>query len=207
MLPIFQSMKKAAWEKKSATIARGIFMPQDMKQAAEYVERLEKALSECETTEGAPALAHPDKGFADRRLRAINEIARIALAKNRAVKFTPQAWVNDNAITVDPLGKTEWPLDCDEFPGEFEPDTHESDNLRFSRHAPEWAQDWSGPFYCEIIQVDGDKDGNSICNDVTTGEALAALLGLMQYVGGWDEKGDHPCANAVNVLKRAGIAS
>lgn len=38
-------------------------------------------------------------------------------------------------------------------------------------------------------------------------ELLLALEGLMQYVGGWDTTGDHPCAiamRAINDAKRKG---
>jgi hypothetical protein len=34
-------------------------------------------------------------------------------------------------------------------------------------------------------------------------DLLAALQGLMQYVGGWDESGDHPCAIARAAIEKA----
>jgi hypothetical protein len=34
-------------------------------------------------------------------------------------------------------------------------------------------------------------------------ELLLALTGLMQYVGGWDTTGDHPCAVAMRAINEA----
>ena len=33
-------------------------------------------------------------------------------------------------------------------------------------------------------------------------EVLDALQQLMNYVGGWEEKGDHPCGKATRVLRK-----
>jgi hypothetical protein len=63
--------------------------------------------------------------------------------------FTPQAWVNDYAISVDPEGPTEWEM---EFAGTELPDdnSYESDDLRDSPEAPDWVREWSGPFYVSV---------------------------------------------------------
>lgn len=82
-------------------------------------------------------------------------------------EFSPQAWVNDYAIPVDPQGETEW--DATEFVeqllregvyrgGEVRPEyaaewlqetlVHgdHDDILRTDSNAPEWVREWSGPF-------------------------------------------------------------
>lgn len=69
------------------------------------------------------------------------------------VEFVPQAWMNDYAIEVDPEGETEWVVEADEItnPYMLVDDQYESDELRFSRNAPDWVQDWSGPFCVRIL--------------------------------------------------------
>lgn len=80
--------------------------------------------------------------------------------------FSPQAWVNDNAVPVDPPGPTEW--DATEFVTRdlsrygreryqtWLADTLEhgdrEDVLRTDPNAPEWVREWSGPFetYLEV---------------------------------------------------------
>jgi hypothetical protein len=66
--------------------------------------------------------------------------------------FHPQAWQNNYAIPVDPEGETvfeaDWP-DGKELPDD---DEYDSDDLRFQ--GPKWMQDWSGPFYVEIMNRD-----------------------------------------------------
>jgi hypothetical protein len=64
--------------------------------------------------------------------------------------FTPQAWVNDYSIQVDPEGPTEWEVE-DEHLG-LQPDTYESDELRDHPNAPAWVRDWSGPFYISVTE-------------------------------------------------------
>lgn len=66
------------------------------------------------------------------------------------VRFHPQAWVNDWAIGVDPQGETEW--EVGEISDDLEDDTYETDELRFHENAPQWVQDWAGPFYIEILR-------------------------------------------------------
>lgn len=65
------------------------------------------------------------------------------------VRFVPQAWVNDYAMEVDPLGETVFEVSAEDAKG-LEDDTYESDDLRFHANAPEWIKEWSGPFYIQI---------------------------------------------------------
>jgi hypothetical protein len=68
------------------------------------------------------------------------------------VRFHPQAWVNDYAIYVDTEGETDFSVDWEGVvPND---DTYESDNLRDYPEVPEWMREWSGPFWCEILNRD-----------------------------------------------------
>lgn len=58
------------------------------------------------------------------------------------VVFTPQAWVNDYAMTVDPEGPRTWLVEANEI----DPRATDNDYLRYSRAAPQWVIDWGGPF-------------------------------------------------------------
>lgn len=64
--------------------------------------------------------------------------------------FHPQAWINDNAYDVDPLGPTEW--EVGDVPEDLEGNSYESDELREHENAPMWAREWSGPFWVEIVR-------------------------------------------------------
>ena len=64
--------------------------------------------------------------------------------------FRPQAWVNDNAIDVDPEGPTNWDMNVETLP---DPNSHESDELRNDPAAPVWAQNWHGPFEVDFELV------------------------------------------------------
>lgn len=66
--------------------------------------------------------------------------------------FVPQAWIRDYAVSVDPEGPTEW--DATEFvlaqdeawlARTLREGDHD-DILRTDDNAPEWVQQWSGPF-------------------------------------------------------------
>lgn len=66
------------------------------------------------------------------------------------VRFHPQAWVHDRTIEVDPPGETEW--EVEDIPNDLQDDTDESDELRHHENAPQWVQDWPGPFFIEILR-------------------------------------------------------
>lgn len=93
------------------------------------------------------------------------------MANRYQAEFHPQAWVNDNAIPVDPEGPTTW--DCTRFIGEIGA-THPGwlvrtllngddecgkdydDILRTDPAAPEWVREWRGPFDT-YLYVEGKK--------------------------------------------------
>lgn len=74
--------------------------------------------------------------------------------------FRPQAWVNDYAVDVDPAGETSFDVTFELLCMGFAKamtlaDDHSlRDDLRYAHAAPQWAQDWSGPFE---VDVDQDK--------------------------------------------------
>lgn len=71
--------------------------------------------------------------------------------------FEPQIWFRDNTITVDPTGPTTWEmemLEVVELTGiedmnQMDEDPYSRDNLRHSKNAPDWVQNWFGPFEIE----------------------------------------------------------
>lgn len=80
--------------------------------------------------------------------------------------FTPQAWINKNAIEVDPLGETTWDvtehlkgLSREDRLAATETDSYASDALRDLDDAPEWASNWGGPFYVRVhAEPESDQD-------------------------------------------------
>ena len=71
--------------------------------------------------------------------------------------FTPQAWVRDNAITVDAEGPTEW--DCTDEVNNMQDEPrarlietgHDLDDwVKGDRAAPEWVKHWQGPFEIHV---------------------------------------------------------
>ena len=71
-------------------------------------------------------------------------------------EFTPQAWVNDYAMNVDPEGPTKWnvtddilKMDVDDI-RQLADDDYQSDDLRNLPLAPQWIRDWSGPYYVTV---------------------------------------------------------
>lgn len=71
-------------------------------------------------------------------------------------KFHAQAWVNDSAIEVDPLGETtadvtDWFLNLStEERAELKDDSYATDDIRYSENVPAWWSEWPGPFYIEV---------------------------------------------------------
>lgn len=73
--------------------------------------------------------------------------------KRITARFQAQAWLNDYAIDVDPEGPTTWDV-TEEIVAmgrdkalALKDNQYETDDLRFSRNAPEWVREWTGPFY------------------------------------------------------------
>lgn len=82
-------------------------------------------------------------------------------------RFTPEKWVRDNAVEVDPQGPQEW--DCTEFAAGHAGylaaiaarfgDTVESgvvdaeDRFKDDPAAPEWVRGWRGPFTISVWAV------------------------------------------------------
>ncbi|MBM3105517.1 hypothetical protein IIE18_10235 [Pseudomonas sp. V1] len=74
------------------------------------------------------------------------------------VTFHPQAWVNDNAISVDPgpteIDVTEVVLSMDrDYALTMEDNSYESDGLMHALSAPDWVRNWTGPFYIECQEA------------------------------------------------------
>lgn len=65
----------------------------------------------------------------------------------RRVTFTPQAWVRDNAIDVDPEGDTVFYVDNDHLK-QFTDDAlkYELEPYQNLPNVPEWIKKWDGPF-------------------------------------------------------------
>lgn len=79
----------------------------------------------------------------------------------RVARFTPQAWINDYAVVVDPAGPTEWDvtehlsaMTEEDAARAMEEDTWGSDDLRNAAGAPQWIKEWSGPFYISVEEVE-----------------------------------------------------
>ena len=68
--------------------------------------------------------------------------------------FTPQVWVNDDAIDVDPQGPGLWIVSTGEIEALtgvadlslLDEDPCARDELRHAKSAPGWVKEWSGPF-------------------------------------------------------------
>ncbi len=72
------------------------------------------------------------------------------------LRFVPQAWINDQAVTVDHEEPDTWPVPLtfllEEFPTEedWNKDASRRDELRFTGMAPRWVVAWQGPFEVEL---------------------------------------------------------
>lgn len=68
------------------------------------------------------------------------------------LRFQPEAWQNDQATPVDPLGPAEWlvprKLLLERFPREhdWESARDARDDMRFEGNPPAWITEWAGPF-------------------------------------------------------------
>lgn len=72
------------------------------------------------------------------------------------VRFQPQAWVNDNAMDVDPEGPAEWFV-SKETAADI-PSSNDLDFVRGDDFAPKWVADWSGPFEITVIEPDVEDE-------------------------------------------------
>lgn len=73
-------------------------------------------------------------------------------------RFVPQAWINDYAVDVDPMGETDWELpeaDALEALPEAQSTCADLDYLRDHDGAPDWVRNWNGPFRVELIDPIG----------------------------------------------------
>lgn len=100
--------------------------------------------------------------------------------------FTPQAWMNDHAIQVDPQGPRHWDVTEQvmatpeaERSQLLEADTDVSDSLRYLDNAPAWVRDWSGPFYVSVEEMDEAKASLLLGESAPAPDALGALLALI----------------------------
>jgi hypothetical protein len=114
--------------------------------------------------------------------------------------FVPQAWIRDNAVSVDPEGPTRWFIPMAEVTqltgvtdmNKMDDDPFARDELRRSRHAPQWIKDWSGPFEIEWVI----KNGFSLRETFRTDQDHKRYDNEpFKIIGMWvdpDVGGDHP---------------
>lgn len=68
------------------------------------------------------------------------------LLKGKArLRFVAQVWVNDNTMSVDPMGKTDWLVPIEAIDFDFDNEHEKRDELRLHENAPDWVKDWYGP--------------------------------------------------------------
>jgi hypothetical protein len=89
------------------------------------------------------------------------KLARLMMPANAPkvlAEFTPQVWVGDQTMVVDPQGDTTWDI-TPEIVGmgrqkalELQDDQHNTDDFRYTANAPKWVQNWEGPFYIEVSE-------------------------------------------------------
>jgi hypothetical protein len=75
--------------------------------------------------------------------------------------FSPEAWIRDQAIPVDPEGPTEWETHFDGLTDEaknrilsHEDGLDNDDLLKDDPAAPEWVREWRGPFSIHVRKED-----------------------------------------------------
>lgn len=72
----------------------------------------------------------------------------------KIARFHAQAWINDDAIAVDPLGQTHWDVTEALASHRLPLDADVRDGLRELDNAPDWARHWMGPFEVHVEEVD-----------------------------------------------------
>jgi hypothetical protein len=110
--------------------------------------------------QGAVTFA-PDPAAEVDYLEAATIQAITPLGEGYVARFVPQAWINDNAIEVDPRGETHWTPailsdavreDADEAAGSWVMDV--DDTLKLDAAAPAWVREWDGPFSLWVKRED-----------------------------------------------------
>ncbi|WP_262030630.1 hypothetical protein [Microvirga sp. Mcv34] len=89
------------------------------------------------------------------------KLARLMMPKDAPTvmaEFTPQVWVGDQTMVVDPQGDTTWDITPEivamgrQKALDLQDDQHNTDDLRYTLTAPKWIQGWEGPFYIEVSE-------------------------------------------------------
>lgn len=136
-------------------------------------------------------LAYPDDAPEALRLlqRAADDVEEVydaidALQHNDPAKrifatFVPQVWINDHAVTVDPLGETNIDITravlamTRQQALDLRDDTHETDFLLDRDTAQPWIRDWQGPYYLAVEAAIGRYFG-TLTNPTGEPESKAA---------------------------------
>ena len=69
------------------------------------------------------------------------------------VRFVPQVWINDYAVTADPQGPETFLIPAEDAKNGrrwLKDHAYESDSLRTHPNAPAWIKNWPGPFEIEL---------------------------------------------------------
>ena len=102
--------------------------------------------------------------------------------KTIVATFCPQAWMNDNAVTVDDEGENTWDVTAHitAMPRKEALDMQDHDeaaeSLRDLPEAPEWIKNWDGPFNIKVTEsiaeyfgIDNNNhEGNDDDNESST---------------------------------------
>jgi hypothetical protein len=146
----------------------------------------------------------------------VNAGARPGGCPRYAAHFTPEAWVNNYAIEVDPGGPQEW--DCTAYarehldylarlyarcepPGSPAEVTDNDDVFKHDPAAPQWVRDWQGPFTIRITRQNPPRTWNVLAPVValvragTAGEAVS-LLRAQLTAAGFDVYDGEPACTA-----------
>jgi hypothetical protein len=109
-----------------------------------------------------------EDGFTDAEWDAMMDTLREAARNTRdgyKAHFEPQAWINDNAVSVDPEGEEWWNATAfinadpalkakvDKGIASDEAFLDLDDVLMGDDNAPEWVKNWQGPFTITVVAV------------------------------------------------------
>ena len=87
--------------------------------------------------------------------------------------FTPQAWIDDYSVDVDPEGDTEWQITLNDL---VHTDLEFFEILAQHENAPEWVRDWCGPY---LISLNVSK-GSQVTHD-EFGTKLNHLIEVIEF--------------------------